>query len=99
MVLLVQRYCSQFEFESLFIGSLGCNVKEIKQECNNDVIIRVKPLKDQFEVKIIGFNSVENFLKAVRLSQAKLVSIMLKFMRLQRNRSLKEKDGFRCCRA
>ena len=45
-VLLVPRYCNEFAFESLFIGHQGCNVHAIREECGDDVMVKIEPYKD-----------------------------------------------------
>jgi hypothetical protein len=80
-VFLVPVYCSKFAFSSLFIGSNGVYINEIKAKCDGQVSISVDVANSTMSVLVMGSDSPMDFIRGIRLCQDRLVIIYEIFLR------------------
>lgn len=80
-VFLVPVYCTKFAFSSLFIGSNGVYINEIKAKCDGQVSISVDIANNTMTVLVMGSDSPMDFIRGIRLCQDRLVIIYEIFLK------------------
>ena len=85
-VFLVPIYCTRFAFSSLFIGSNGVYINEIKAKCDGQIQISVNVQHDTMSVLVMGSDSPLDFIRGIRLCQDRLVIVYEIFLKERSNR-------------
>jgi len=84
-VFLVPIYSDGFPFSSLFIGSNGVYINEIKGQCEQQLCISVQVHQAIMSVTVVGADSPLDFIRGVRLVQDRLVIVYEIFMKEKQN--------------
>jgi len=77
---LVESYGSDFAFSSMFIGTKGWYINQIKQMCPG-LSISVEIVAGLMHVAVFSSSSVSDFLLGVRLTQNRIVEVLEIFSR------------------